>query len=370
MVMRLHSPPLMSLHRLSSRVWLVLVALLGTLSTSLSLASEGGTHGGGGGNVFVCFAASSPWPAKLRAGTNGRSAVAVPDDALGDVQSIEMLDLYFARENLGSYGITGHFRNDGLLPLKVGKDLDADFMAIASRYRETIPPIYNDLMRAASKLPVSIIVWRPQPLDQIDDFTDWKNPHPSCVISTMINQFDDYSWHIDQRLFNHPKHTDLSRAVAMFHERTYWLVRQAPEFYNVEASRIYDFVTASLLTATTYDGALRAFNGMFFDSQNEFYSVSQTAPGALKFSIIPKVIAEAGGPSSSLPSMLQIYKSKYRPLLMASPFDAKLKAALDGDITFFFKTGQMISFLSQYFVVDRPNSFEKTTLLPPPPVGD
>lgn len=285
--------------------WLALLIPLFQVS---AFASEGGTHGGGGGNALVCFAETSPWPARIRGGDRTMNTpYVIPDAALSAVKSISLLDLEYEgaitstpadgsvlrfetvwwaslfSRNPSRPQITNHdYRKD---PRVFNVMMDSEFDHVAERYKTLLPGIYEQMMWAKSALRVEDLGFVEKPVEQIADYklktVIYANLRPNCVVTTMLNQWSDHGvakWSADARLYFHPHHDYFSQFASVLHERVYWISRESLHDHPTSPEATYYFVSATMTEKMSAEKANTYFNGLFYNTLT--YPLPDSARGA------------------------------------------------------------------------------------------
>jgi hypothetical protein len=222
------------------------VVLFAVLSISLAPHAWAGPGSSGGGNAVVCFD-TAEIPTAIR-DVNSQRYGRIYDEDLCHITSIEAYDLYLAKQ-------TG-FTQPSIIQPDPGANPMAYVEKIAKRFDAYLPAISQVLRRGKNNFPMSRISLRRDGLNRIQDEQDWAYiDRANCVIATMAAQRreGDYSYSmnrynlkvgdvpsvlqnstperglhfldIDGRLFMHPKHSELSKAVLLLHESLYSVVR-------------------------------------------------------------------------------------------------------------------------------------------------
>jgi hypothetical protein len=319
-------------------------------------ASNGASRGGGNG--LVCFPKESSWPSRLGAADD--KAHAIPDDALPEIESIQMLDLNdtLAMQNSNDFIIDEHSSvvkkiippSQSLAQISASdwaKDpsgsanlLEGEFERYVGRYREAIPPIYQQLKWAQAQIPLANLEIQNAPIEQMDDFQSLYRFPENCVLSTVFNQARDGSdgaWQADSRLFFHPKHSFLSQVTGLIHERVYYLGRL--NFYQSSNSfGTYFFTRVTLTSKQIYKDVIAAYN-QIFGYPGIYVSAGQEGPSAWLNSLFSDVLQAAQG--SRDPKILgPIYVNTYRPLLLQlNLLDEKSRKIADKNLTRYFVKG-------------------------------
>jgi len=174
-----------------------------------TIHAEGGMASGGGKGL-VCFSASET-AKKVR---SNRGVVDNTD--LNKIVSINALDFIYSNNTLPTLSF---FQNKGHTEV---------IEKILSRIEITIPFLYQNIIHTRKILEKGTR-YRQNPLKPIDDENDVVASYGSkCALTTLALNFNLESGpqlHIDNRLFNHPKHTDISKAILLLHEYIYFQAR-------------------------------------------------------------------------------------------------------------------------------------------------
>lgn len=192
--------------------------------TPARAGNEGGKESGGG-NAVVCFK-DSLIPAEIRDPENPHQGELL-DKYIGKIVSIEAYDLYEAKLPRG-FGS----QVSGIVPVRDGEDHYGYFEKLIRRTETAIPALGARLRMQLNRFPRErndLFVMEPFGVAKVDDVNAaglLDSEH--CVLATVIVQRksgDETRLHIDQRLFLHPLHSELSKGVLFTHEMVYDIYR-------------------------------------------------------------------------------------------------------------------------------------------------
>ena len=200
--------------------WLTL-ALIGITPLFLPLrsqADQGGGWSSGGGNAVVCFHRASVARAVRRAGG------VVPNSALRQIRSVEVLDLYEAKGLRDSAG-NPHVLI-GLGGIEGQTEPAIEYVGrLAARFRYSLPEMEELIRGHLEDFPHENVILHNGSLHPIRDIgSSPALPDPRCVLSTLATQQSLHGTnylHLDSRLFLHANHSELSKAVLLLHEVLY-----------------------------------------------------------------------------------------------------------------------------------------------------
>ena len=193
-----------------------------------SVSCWAGPGSTGGGNAVVCFN-DNAIPSAIRDPKNANYQV-LTDDMISNVTSVQVLDLY---EALKPRGLDGSLIPD-VYPIGADETPVQYVWRLAQRFNPSAPAISWMLSNSLEAFSENNTIMESHGLARIDDTNmveqiDSRN----CVIATMAAQYkagdNSYRLHIDQRLFNHPAHSKLSKAVLLVHEFVYRYFRDQGE---------------------------------------------------------------------------------------------------------------------------------------------
>ena len=204
----------------------VCAILISLISLSTWAASEGAVDGGGG-NAVVCFR-DPEIPKQIRDKTSPTYGE-ILESYFDKIKSIETYDLYIARMASGI---------DSTPTVLIEPTSNASLRAypekIAKRFEAYIPSLARMIRAGAANFPNSQITVRDSGLVRVHDENDQDAylDRVNCVVATMAVQRligGQFFMQIDGRLFNHPQHSSLSKAVLFLHEAIYSTVRWRKE---------------------------------------------------------------------------------------------------------------------------------------------
>jgi hypothetical protein len=208
---------------------LVLALMLWTTSAVAKINYARGEWGSGGGNALVCFAEVTEVTngevrvrdlvAEVRANNN-----TIPDELLQWISSIELFDLYEAKKRRGLDS-----KKPEIIEIKSNEKIYEYFDRLGKRFEKNVYVMKNFITIGKELIPDTNLIFHESAVKYQNDLGSVTLPGPNCLISTMAAQvnFKDYfEVHIDQRLFNHPKHSKQSKATLILHELIYALGRK------------------------------------------------------------------------------------------------------------------------------------------------
>ena len=165
----------------------------------------------GGGNAMVCFD-------NVAAADSVRKNKVLFNERLSEVTSIETYDLFEARQPQTANG-----NPTPVMPLRNSEKYEDYTAAVAERFKKTFPTASQFVNEGAKK--IKKVIWTGALKDKDDMNHDLESGSERCAIVTMARQDADneggVTLRIDKRLFDHPKHTALSRSVLYLHEAIY-----------------------------------------------------------------------------------------------------------------------------------------------------
>lgn len=197
---------------------------------------------GNGGNGVVCFQDPSVVQ-KIILENEDRKVQIIPDWAIGQIESIEALDIFESKSATIS-GVTRPIKE-----IKTGEKVDDYFERLVKPFED-----YVSNLRSFGVIGKNLIRTRvngfENALSPLNDFSSVTQMSDRCVIATIINQktFNKSGWAfssyldtgdfvgnpgkylnqadyseltVDLRLYNHVKHSETSKAVLMIHEWYY-----------------------------------------------------------------------------------------------------------------------------------------------------
>ncbi len=199
-----------------------MIPLFFSLIMSITQAFAGTISGGGGGNAVVCFD-DPAMPARVR----GEAQGLLLDEFMPHVTSVEMFDLFEARLERG---IDGNEFVPEVERLSAGETFVNYLLRVENMLRYSVPDLHKLYERSKSQLRPHNIVFQPHGVDRIDDAAAVGiiDTH-HCVLATMGLHLLDGDFpvlHVDGRLFHHPSHSELSKAIFYLHEIFYMAGRR------------------------------------------------------------------------------------------------------------------------------------------------
>lgn len=198
-----------------------------TLNAHSKLDRAFGEWGSGGGNALVCFE-----PVVVADGNRSVNIIeeikanknTIPDKYLQHIESIELFDLYEAKKRRGLDSAKPE-----ILAIKEDEKFYDYFERLGSRFEDTVYFMKGMVDQGKELLPDSRIIFHDFAVEYQNDLGSVTLPGSNCLIITMaaqVNYNDFYEVHVDERLFNHPKHTKQSRATLILHELIYAVGRK------------------------------------------------------------------------------------------------------------------------------------------------
>ena len=196
-----------------------------TVSISSAFAGPGSSDGNGGGNVVICFT-DPAIPVAIRDRNSPYYGDLLDQYLEGDkVSSIEVFDLYEARLPRGI-----NARRPEIGEIRPDESAKEYIDRVAKRFDDSVPRISQIIRDGMKEFTDDNILLEPHGLQKIDDMAsvgliDTKH----CVLATAAQQYKAESalyLHIDQRIFSHPKMSEMNRAVLLLHEVFYRLYRK------------------------------------------------------------------------------------------------------------------------------------------------
>ena len=195
---------------------------LPVISSPANADDEGG-WGSGGGNAVVCFSDPKIVERIRTHDLNNENFGRIFDSDLSKITKVEAFDLYVAKMPSGIDGALSE-----IMDAKPNQNVRQFAEAMAKRYEPFVPRVSDLVRNGIANLPDKQITLRPTGLRRVYDESD--NGYldsPSCVVVTMAvqNKINDKIFlEIDDRLFRHPLHSQLSKDVLFLHEGLYSLV--------------------------------------------------------------------------------------------------------------------------------------------------
>lgn len=195
----------------------------GSSKSGTQLATSNPTQGtessAGGGLGVVCFTDVTV-PDQIRAAGGD-----LEDRFIDGIKSIEMLDLYQAREKRGAQDTA----SPELMPIGDSESPHEYVLRTSKRFENFIPGISWVIDDGIQQFPPNTIFYASEGLSKINDALFEEKLAPGCVLATMALQTGlekQSQLKIDSRLFYHPKNTKLSQAVLLLHEYFYVVARK------------------------------------------------------------------------------------------------------------------------------------------------
>jgi hypothetical protein len=252
---------------------------VGLLLSSLSFAGSGEHGVGNGGNAIVCFDNSSISKQILSLPVNERT---IPDSILKNITSIQALDLYEAQS--GGKGIDQTESKDDLFEPLVGEKTSDYLNRLAARFSVYVPEVSKQITKGMSEFAGKVSTHGSNGttgVAQVYDFgqVNYVIDKERCVLSTVANQTglgDKLRLDIDSRLFDHPKHSNLSQKVLMLHEVIYLWGRKMGHGNSRNTITLVGALIKSKLTREEVIETL-VKNG-FFELKNSNLHLAQVYP--------------------------------------------------------------------------------------------
>lgn len=197
-----------------------------------SWASGTGGESSGGGNAVVCFDDPSIPTTILNA--KGTTEGQILDSHLSHITLVEALDLHEAKYRKGLDGSIVH----DVVPIHVGETPQQYATRIEKRYGQVAPLIPEITWRGGYRFDGENVIRSPYGLAKIDDTRSVTTIDPvHCVLATIAVQQkmgEKDLLTLDSRLYDHSKHSDLSKGVILLHEHIY---RHARELGQTDSAR-------------------------------------------------------------------------------------------------------------------------------------
>ena len=174
----------------------------------------GGTDVGGGGNAIVCF------DARETAVTVRKRGGEITGDQLAGIESVEALDLHEAQLPRG-------FSSNPMPVVGLGANgtFTDYFDKIVKRLEITIPSLGNKLRNVRGEFKNRNVIRHNSSLQRVKDEANVSMlENGKCALATVLLQQKINGTrflHVDDRLFYHKKHSELSRGVLLLHEIVY-----------------------------------------------------------------------------------------------------------------------------------------------------
>ena len=222
---------------------LLLVSMFMALSDARAQAHEGGISSGGG-NAIVCFRSQ-------RSATTARREHQISNELLNDIESIEVYDLYAARQSRGQSAsprpliriedvVDAALLSEHQQLVRQGRSHDQERLAletrIISRYIEsisrrfefTLPIVAHAIRDGKEAFSGASLAWQENGVFETFDVNpDGPVETRNCVLTAMATQQSQsdraHFLNIDKRLYDHPLHREnlLGKAVLFLHEYIY-----------------------------------------------------------------------------------------------------------------------------------------------------
>jgi hypothetical protein len=225
----------------------MVLLLIGLTITPPALA---GPESSGGGNAVACFES----PAIVEDIRRNPDRI-LPDEHVARITKVEVLDLHEADPAK-------------ILPLGEGEK-PAEYVArVRARFEQALPDVYHLIGDGMKMLPSDRVIMEPHGVIQLADTGTLAAPLPAeCLLITMgshfygegpgiIDVYHPIDWgtaflHVDRRLFFHPRHSRLSRAILELHEYVYLVARREGAGDSAAARRLVRALVAKGPDATT-----------------------------------------------------------------------------------------------------------------------
>ncbi len=212
------------------RLFLLLCTSVFALSANArikGLENIQGEWGSGGGNALVCFqrkVISIGGEEKTITQLVRENKNRIPDEVLQHIDSIEMFDLYEAKKKRGLSSVKPEI-------IEIGETEEYyDYIErLAKRYHGTVNDMYGFVEIGKNLIPDTNIIFHESAVEHQNDLGSVTLPTRHCIIATMaaqVNFNNFFELHIDERLFNHPKHSKQSKATLILHELIYAMARK------------------------------------------------------------------------------------------------------------------------------------------------
>lgn len=202
-----------------------------------------GPGSSGGGNALVCFNSAQ---AVKEIHANGSY---ISDKYLKDINFIETFDLYEAKKKRG-FSETDSSTN--LIEIKSNESIAAYAKRVINRIKPHYPEFHSLLEREYNQVASQRSIQTDDRIDQVFDINpDTFVDKPNCLFATLaaqINEKDMTTIYIDNKLFNHPRHSRESKGALLIHEAVYSLLRKEWKHSDSRSTR---FVVAALLNSET-----------------------------------------------------------------------------------------------------------------------
>jgi len=216
----------MKFNAISTRLALSALALA-MLNVNSAYAGEG-SESSGGGNSIVCF--SDKAIAREILNKDNPDFGEILNSHLDFITSIEAIDLYQARQPRGFQE-----QNPEIIPIGQEETPFQYVEKIVTRLKHSVPKLASIIKESKDLFVDDNIILEPNGLRSINDANQVQAINSeSCVAVTVAAQYkagpSSFYLHIDDRLFNHPAHSNLSKAVLLLHEYVYRYARSLGQF--------------------------------------------------------------------------------------------------------------------------------------------
>jgi hypothetical protein len=186
-----------------------------------NMLAEKGGWSSGGGNAIVCFqddiAETAIKEIKLAKGI-------IPNRLLSSQTAIESIEMYDLFESKLPRGLDPNNKIK-IIQIQDDQDLIRYSHGLMIRFAKMVPIVSRVIGKGLSQLPEANMRFHQGAVKQQNDIGEINHINDKkCIISTIAiqrNWNNFFELHIDARLFNHPKHSRLSKAVLLLHEFIY-----------------------------------------------------------------------------------------------------------------------------------------------------
>ena len=216
-------------------------------SVGAAPTSEGG-NGSHGGNAVVCFYDTATLKSVLRQTEDGGG---IPNSALSQISLIRMLDLYSLNRKTGLDASPV-----GAVPLfePLPRESNSAYVERLARRFDGASPYLASLLRDGFRDFEGKVTLRNASggfsgIFQVNDYGNlgFKLDETHCLIATIASQDDAGNLEIDDRLYHHAKHSEISRKAVILHEilfrheiklgnRAQWNIDVAPVIRSLTAA--------------------------------------------------------------------------------------------------------------------------------------
>lgn len=186
-----------------------------------------GEWGSGGGNALVCFKQSvivrdggvTDIVSEIKKNNN-----TIPDIYLSYIKTIEMFDLYEAKKKRGIDS-----KKSEIIEISTDENIYNYLERLGNRFKGKVDLMKEMITEGKELIPDTQLVFHEFAVEYQNDLGSVTLPSSNCVISTIaaqVNYNEFYEVNIDDRLFNHPKHSKQSKATLVLHELIYAIGRK------------------------------------------------------------------------------------------------------------------------------------------------